>query len=137
MACLISAAGGDATTCLASSWVGTCSPTPSPPSSPATPDVLCGGHRAETCALCPFSDGTINGENYGASWCSGDCSWDAATNICMTPSVPSPAPSDKSGLSTAALVGIGLGAVVGVLAIGGGGIFLMKKKTTVGTSPKL
>ena len=49
----------------------------------------------------------------------------------------SPAPSDKSGLSTLALVGIGLGAVVGVLAIGGGGICIMKKKKTAGTSPKL
>ena len=100
MACLISAAGGDATTCLASSWVGTCSPTPSPPSSPATPDVLCGGHRAETCALCPFSDGTINGANYGASWCNGDCSWDAANNNCMTPSVlsPPPPPSPASAM---------------------------------------
>jgi len=48
-----------------------------------------------------------------------------------------PAPSDKSGLSTLALVGIGLGAVVGVLAIGGGGICIMKKKKTAGTSPKL
>ena len=50
-------------------------------------DVLCGGHRAETCALCPFSDGTINGAFYGAGWCNGECSWDAANNNCMTPSV--------------------------------------------------
>ena len=49
-------------------------------------DVLCGGHRAETCALCPFSDGTINGAFYGAGWCNGDCSWDAANNNCVTPS---------------------------------------------------
>jgi len=47
-------------------------------------DVLCGGHRAETCALCPFSDGTINGAFYGAGWCNGDCSWDAANNNCVT-----------------------------------------------------
>ena len=50
-------------------------------------DVLCGGHRAETCALCPFSDGTIHGKNYGAGWCNGDCNWDAFTSNCVTPSV--------------------------------------------------
>ena len=52
--------------------------------------VLCGGHYAQTCALCPFSDGTIYGTNYGAVWCNGECIWDAATSTCMKPTPPSP-----------------------------------------------
>lgn len=36
-------------------------------------DVLCGGHRAETCAECP--DGN------GAAWCNGECEWVADTCV--------------------------------------------------------
>ena len=31
------------------------------------PGVLCGGHRADTCADCP--------QGHGAGWCNGDCMW--------------------------------------------------------------
>ena len=47
-------------------------------------DVLCGNHRAETCAQCPI---TATGASNGAGWCNGVCIWDSATNRCMTPSV--------------------------------------------------
>merc|ERR1719464_2416823 len=36
-------------------------------------DVLCGGHRAPTCADCP--------QGHGSSWCNGDCIWKA--NACV------------------------------------------------------
>ena len=47
-------------------------------------DVLCGGHRAETCAECPI---TSSGGWAGAAWCNGDCTWDSDTSACTTPSV--------------------------------------------------
>ena len=47
-------------------------------------DVLCGGHRAETCAECPI---TSSGGWAGRAWCNGDCTWDSATGTCTTPSV--------------------------------------------------
>ena len=40
-------------------------------------DVLCGGHRAATCADCP--------QGNGAAWCNGDCVWSAANNGCEAP----------------------------------------------------
>ena len=49
-------------------------------------NVLCGGHYADNCALCPFSDGTINGQNHGAYWCNGNCNWDTAINKCIASS---------------------------------------------------
>ena len=30
-------------------------------------DVVCGGHRAATCELCP--------QGHGAAWCNGQCAW--------------------------------------------------------------
>ena len=47
-------------------------------------DVLCGGHRAPTCAECPI---TGSGGWAGSAWCNGDCIWDSATSSCTTPSV--------------------------------------------------
>ena len=37
--------------------------------------VSCGGHFAASCDLCP--------QGWGASWCNGDCAWDASTASCI------------------------------------------------------
>ena len=38
--------------------------------------VGCGGHRADSCALCPFD---AQGNFYGAGWCNGQCHWRTLT----------------------------------------------------------
>merc|ERR1740123_70159 len=38
-------------------------------------DVLCGSHRAKSCAECPHG--------HGEGWCHGDCQWIAATETCI------------------------------------------------------
>lgn len=38
-------------------------------------DVLCGMHRAKTCADCP--------QGNGASWCNGECHWDHQRDACV------------------------------------------------------
>lgn len=48
---------------------------------PASADVSCGGHRAETCALCPW-----DGDRWaGRGWCNGECHW--ANGECVSESV--------------------------------------------------
>lgn len=52
-------------------------------SNPTAPDedfVTCGGHRAPTCADCYLRTGS---REYGASWCRGECKWNAATSTCI------------------------------------------------------
>ena len=38
-------------------------------------EVVCGGHKADTCSDCP--------QGNGASWCNGDCQWSNALVQCV------------------------------------------------------
>ena len=42
--------------------------------------VSCGGHKATTCAACPYADNDVN---HGKSWCNGDCTW-TSNNECVS-----------------------------------------------------
>jgi len=44
------------------------------------PSVNCGGHRAETCAKCPYKK---SGEYMGKHWCNGECNWAEETETCL------------------------------------------------------
>ena len=41
----------------------------------AAAEVVCGGHKAPTCADCP--------QGNGAAWCNGECRWDSSTSQCQ------------------------------------------------------
>jgi hypothetical protein len=56
----------------------TAPPSPIPSAPPlADTDVSCGNHNAASCALCP--------EGNGATWCNGECEWDAVAAECVMP----------------------------------------------------
>lgn len=46
----------------------------------ADPRVSCGNHKSDSCFECP--------QGNGASWCNGDCEWDADNQACKLPGQP-------------------------------------------------
>ena len=54
-------------------------------------DVSCGGHRADTCEICPIC-GT---NNCGRGWCNGECAWNDDVNKCLPPATPAPTSANQ------------------------------------------